>query len=288
MLGRVLELEVRVNGRSVREYQHGGQVWIEGRKGSEFVLRFRSQVAGRILVVPSVDGLSIMDGKKCSFDSSGYIIGPYGHIDVPGWRLDDTEVAKFIFGKKGGSYAAKSGLPLDVGVIGVAAFFEKVYVRTENSMVFGETFRGGPVRGGVLRGRKGVMTGAGAGGQSVCSTQFMNSGAVMDSMSSGATYDCDVPTTTATSGTAGTTTDWQQAVSQELGTEFGKKHSHGVVSVPFEKASSEPEETLSIRYDSRRNLRKRGVDLDPKPQAAYEPNAFPGEQRCKPPIGWRG
>jgi hypothetical protein len=125
MEGRILDLQVRVHGKAVREFQHDGKIYIEGRKGSEFTLRFRNKTGKRLLAVPSVDGLSVMDGENASFNSGGYILDPYEFMDVPGWRLDDESVAKFIFHKKGKSYAAKKGKPRNVGVIGVAAFLEK-------------------------------------------------------------------------------------------------------------------------------------------------------------------
>lgn len=117
-------LEVRVHGRPVREYYHQDQIWIEGRRGSDFTLRLSNRRMGRILMVPSIDGLSIMDGKSASYDDRGYIIDGRGFVDVPGWRLNDSEVATFRFSTPPNSYAAQKGQPSNVGVIGCAVFEE--------------------------------------------------------------------------------------------------------------------------------------------------------------------
>lgn len=279
MQGQVVSMEIRVHGKPVREYQHKGTRWIEGRKGSDFTLRFQNLTSRRILVVPSVDGLSIMDGETAiSDESSGYILAAYEHIDVPGWRLNNEDVAKFVFGKKGKSYAAKKGKPTDVGVIGVAAFYEKAYQRFT-----------GILRSSGMKGPSGQSRGMGPAIQSFnCSHSLApDSGrASLDSMhvepSSQAT--CQVETGTSTGRDAAL---FNQPVSQEIGTEFGGKVSHAVVEVPFEKASDTADEKLAIRYDSKRNLRRRGVDLDQKPRVAHEPNAFPGDEAgCKPPTDW--
>lgn len=287
MQGRTVEMEVRVHGNPVREYQHGrgafsaggGTTWIEGRKGSDFTLRFKNRTGKRLLVIPSVDGLSIMDGEKASSDSSGYILKGYEHIDVPGWRLNNESIAKFVFGKKGKSYAAKKGEPMDVGVIGVMTFFEKEYpknTRWLRSTMLGDSLMKGGGPGGQSRGA--------AGAQSFTSTHALD----QDKM--GATLDCNV------AGAAPgepllqpQSAYFNQPVSQEIGTEFGEQAQHLVVEVPFEKASETAEEKLSIRYDSKRNLRRRGVDFNQKPRVTKEPNAFPGDdQGCEPPAGWDG
>ena len=289
MQGNTVEMEIRVHGNPLREYQHKGQVWIEGRKGSDFTLRFKNRTGKRLLVIPSVDGLSIMDGEKASSDSSGYILKAYEFIDVPGWRLNNESIAKFVFGKKGKSYAATKGEPMDVGVIGVMTFFEKEY-RNErflrSTMLGDNLMKGGrPTRGGA----GGQSLGGGAGAQSFNSSCAapMDKGAVMDSMESHTTTTAEAVPSGAVRGPE--SAYFNQPVSQEIGTEFGEQAQHLVVEVPFEKASEKAEEKLAVRYDSKRNLRRRGVDLDQKPRVTKEPNAFPGDdQGCEPPTGWDG
>ena len=122
-------MEVLVNGQPVKEYPHlDGKTYIEGRRGSEFTLRIKNNIAERVLAVISVDGLSVMDGKTASFASGGYVLSPRNYIDIPGWRLDNREVARFFFSHLEASYAAQMDKPQNIGVIGCAIFREKVKV----------------------------------------------------------------------------------------------------------------------------------------------------------------
>lgn len=137
------EIEVLVHGRPAREYPLNGDIWLEGRLGSEFTLRFRNSTARRVEVVLSIDGLSVMNGQTASKDDRGYIVGPYQTADIPGWRLNDREVAKFFFGKLDEAYASKMGKPQNIGVIGAAVFTER-----QSMPLSTPVFRGGATRGG--------------------------------------------------------------------------------------------------------------------------------------------
>lgn len=66
-------------------------------------------------------------------------------------------------------------------------------------------------------------------------------------------------------------------VAQALGTGHGAREFSQVVSVPFERAQAQPDETIRIRYDSRENLVALGVIRLPKPR--YVPDPFPGNAR---------
>lgn len=256
-------LEVRVHGRPVRELYHNGEIWIEGRKGSDFTLRLSNRSYRQILMVPSIDGLSVMDGEEASFDDRGYIVAPHGFVDVPGWRLNDNEVAKFRFHKSGKSFAAKTGKSQNIGVIGCAVFQEKELTYTITTSHTPPHPR-----------RKYA---SGSGGQSIlrganvnCSTVQSNTGSQLDSFM------------VQSSSFVGASSE------PSLGTEFGKKSDHKVQRVLFERATNTPAEVITIRYGDRDELKRRGVDLSQKPQAAGPPSAFPAEDGCKPPAGWSG
>lgn len=122
--------EVLIKGKPVKTYISplDSQTYIEGRDGSEFTIRFRNPNNFRVLVIPSVDGLSIMSGDAASEHSSGYVLAPFETLDVSGWTVDQSTVAKFTFsGKKGASYAEKMGEDaFNKGVIGAIFIREKV------------------------------------------------------------------------------------------------------------------------------------------------------------------
>ena len=136
-----IELELIVDGRALREIDHKGRTYVEALDGKEFILRIRNRSGSRGAVVPTVDGLSAMDGKPGSVDSGGYILSHGDSIDIPGFRLNNEKVANFKFGVKGTSYASLKGEieAQNVGVIGVAAFHEK---HRRPILRMGDTHRG--------------------------------------------------------------------------------------------------------------------------------------------------
>lgn len=121
-----LELQVLVNDRPVREYGHQGRTYIEGKRGSRFTLKFRNNTAQRILAIPSIDGLSAVDGQPATGTSKGYIIPAYSSAEIKGWKQNLRETADFIFtDKSGSSYAAQTHGAQNCGVIAVKVFAEK-------------------------------------------------------------------------------------------------------------------------------------------------------------------
>jgi len=126
------ELSVAVpsnGGRTtkIREYGHNGLTYVEGRKGQPFVLHFKNNSAERVLAVPSIDGVSVVDGNEATGLSRGYIVEAYSSIDIKGWRTSMDEVAEFVFEGKDGSYAKKGDIAdsSNCGVIGCLVYEEK-------------------------------------------------------------------------------------------------------------------------------------------------------------------
>jgi hypothetical protein len=54
------------------------------------------------------------------------VFGPNQAYDITGWRKSNAEVAAFEFTAAPNSYAARTGRPANVGVIGVALFRERL------------------------------------------------------------------------------------------------------------------------------------------------------------------
>ncbi|MBP9819567.1 hypothetical protein KBC79_02400 [Candidatus Woesebacteria bacterium] len=53
------------------------------------------------------------------------MVHPYNHVDIPGWRLNNSEAAHFYFGTLPEAYASQMGKPQNIGVIGAAFYFER-------------------------------------------------------------------------------------------------------------------------------------------------------------------
>ncbi|MFI4936362.1 MAG: hypothetical protein ACHP7N_17265 [Caulobacterales bacterium] len=121
-----LKVVDRDTGQVLRMWRHDGRLFVAGRPGSRYALRVTNHTDGRVLVVLSVDGVNIVSGETAGYDQRGYIYSPHESYDLTGWRKSTTEVAAFTFAPLPQSYAARTGRPADVGVIGMAVFKEKV------------------------------------------------------------------------------------------------------------------------------------------------------------------
>lgn len=107
------------------QYPHRGRQYVEGLPGHRYAIELQNLTGQRVLVVVSVDGVNVISGQTASTGQSGYVLDPWQRMDVRGWRKDMSEVAEFNFTAHGNSYAARTGRPQNVGVIGLAAFRER-------------------------------------------------------------------------------------------------------------------------------------------------------------------
>jgi hypothetical protein len=286
------EFRVLVHGKPINEHHHKGDVFVEGRPGSEYTLEFRNNSMGRVLAVVSVDGLSVMDGEPAGFDSGGYIVEPCSKLLIPGWRLDNEEVARFCFSRKKRSYAKKSGKPKDIGVIGCAVFHEDLPAFTftvtepQREEHHHHHHYGWPYYPAFPR----VMwttVGEDNSGQTSPSSRLDYSANLGDVtvdaveanyLSVGSSYDAESASCAVKSE--------QPLDVQNVGTAFGKRDDHAVKSEEF-KHVEKPACILVVRYDDRAGLKARGVRMHKsRPRIAVP---FPKEQSgCKPPPGWQG
>src|SRR5215207_6187854 len=133
LAGQPAEVEVydRTNGRLLPIYWHAGERHIAGEPGHEYEIRVRNRTGGRLLAITSVDGVDVLSGRTASFNEGGYVLDPRGRLTVDGWRKNMGEVAAFYFTSLPDSYAARTGRPDNIGVIGVALFRERVSSREE-------------------------------------------------------------------------------------------------------------------------------------------------------------
>jgi hypothetical protein len=119
-----IEILDRKTGRVLPVYWHDGERHIAGEPGREYEIRLRNQGDGRLLAVTSVDGVNVITGRTAAPLGSGYVLDPWALVEIDGWRKSMEEVAAFYFTALPDSYAARTGRPDNVGVIGVALFSE--------------------------------------------------------------------------------------------------------------------------------------------------------------------
>ncbi|MEK7628014.1 MAG: hypothetical protein AAB421_01185 [Patescibacteria group bacterium] len=120
------ELTVLVAGKPAREYVNANYAdpFIEGLRSTDYELRISNRSNHRALAVIAVDGLSIIDGKLASSGGDGYVIGAQKTTTIPGWRLNNNEVAKFVFASQPEAYATQMKRGGNLGIIGAAFFLE--------------------------------------------------------------------------------------------------------------------------------------------------------------------
>jgi len=220
----------RSEGRSLPVYWHEGRAYVVGKPGNEYAVRIRNRQREDLLGVISVDGVNVITGQTAVAAQSGYVFAPYRQFDIAGWRKNLASTAAFYFTALPDSYAARTGRPDNVGVIGVA-FYRK---KAEPAPVA----QPAPFAPGQLS-RKEAASGAGAAAEA----QSAPRAAQRD---------------------------------DRLGTGHGRIEASQTRYAAFERASSEPAETVTVYYDSYPNLLARGIVPRQVSPHRPQPVPFPG------------
>jgi len=262
--GRLVQVDVydRVDGIDLPVYTADGRKYIVGEPGHEYAVRIRNCTGGRVLVVTGVDGVNVISGETATPSQSGYVLDPWGSVEISGWRKSFDQVAAFFFTDLGNSYAARTGRPDDVGVIGVAVFQEEAP----------------PIAWHHRRDRiaaaprvEGDSSSAGEG----------------NAPELGAPSASAPPRPQAARNESTRREEYSADAERlgKLGTGHGRREESRATWVRFERASSTPAEMVSLQYDRRENLAAMGV-LPPIPYALpRQPEPFPGEWSFAPDPG---
>jgi hypothetical protein len=120
-----VRLEDRTTGTLISQHAHGGRSYAVGEAGHRYAIRLVNRSGERVLAVVSVDGVNVVTGETANPAQSGYVLEAWGSVLIDGWRKSLSEVAAFHFTELPDSYAARTGRPDNVGVIGVAVFRER-------------------------------------------------------------------------------------------------------------------------------------------------------------------
>jgi hypothetical protein len=130
-IGSLLDINItnRDSGQQLQIYQHRGKMYVVGTPGEHYAISLRNTQGERLMGVISVDGVNVVSGETASPSQTGYVFSAYASSDITGWRKSQQQVAAFIFSEEGASYAARTGRPDNVGVIGVAVFREQQRIR---------------------------------------------------------------------------------------------------------------------------------------------------------------
>ena len=227
----------REAGEALVEYRHHGQRYVVGQPGDEYAIRIRNCSGQRLLAVLSVDGVNVVSGQSAAPDQAGYVLEPGGYVNIQGWRKDLDRTAAFYFSDPGDAYAARTGRPNDLGVIGVALFRElpveppQWLSRDRQSASPAAQERTGTAAAGAAKSNR------------------------------AAEADSSAP----------------NMGQPSLGTGHGRGEYSPVRQVEFRRASSAPDEVIAIRYERRETLVAMGVIPAPRYGLARRPpDPFPG------------
>src|SRR5512146_718944 len=131
--GSLVDVSVvdRDTGSIPPTHRHDGKLYIAGVPGHRYSVRLNNRTGARVLTVLSVDGVNAITGQTANPTQSGYVLDAFQSAEIEGWRKNMAEIAQFNFTALDNSYAARTGRPDNVGVIGVAVFREKLPVWRE-------------------------------------------------------------------------------------------------------------------------------------------------------------
>ena len=250
-VGSIVDVQIvdRARGAMLTTWRARGSTWVAGRPGDRYAVRLTNRSGGRVLVVLSVDGVNAVSGENAAVGQTGYVLAPYQTADITGWRKSYSEAAAFYFTALPDSYAARTGRPDNVGVIGAAVFRERV---PEPPL----------------------------GGWFAPSPPLAKDGAASPRME--AERRADAPAAAANSDSiaadksaAGRApSEYAQRDDRKLGTGHGEREYSPTTQTQFERASSSPSEIVQVRYDSVQNLMAAGIIPRPRP-IPRQPEAFP-------------
>ena len=232
-----VEIVDRDTGERVPIHWHQGRRYVAGTPGSRYAVAVRNRSGARVLAVIAVDGINAVSGETAAWDQRGYVLAPGQRYEIAGWRKSAERIAAFEFSALPDSYAARTGRPDHVGVIGVALFSEAVRTPPPPPLSLSQSAPPSPPAP-AARSEAPAAQGARAA-----------ESAAADSLAP------------------------KREERSRLGTGHGRSETSVVSFTEFERARPQPDQVISIWYDRRENLIALGVIPAPR---APQPQPFPG------------
>ena len=212
----------RATGETLPMYWQDGKWWVPGKPGRRYAVALTNRSGGRVLTVLSVDGVNVISGETAAPDQTGYVLSSGQFAQITGWRKDMSRVAAFEFTSLPNSYAARTGRPDNVGIIGVAVFRER------------------------MRNVPPPLSKEHRSRNEADSPPAPAAAASNDALGSAEARRAE------------------RAQESRIGTGHGRSEQSVTSYTDFERASSTPDEVITIHYDSRENLVAMGVIPTPR------------------------
>lgn len=260
----------RGTGERLTPWRHEGKLYVAGTPGERYAIELKSRHGERVLTVLSVDGVNVLTGQTAATLQSGYVIDGWQSYAINGWRKSMDDVAQFVFTALPDSYAARTGRPGNVGVIGVAVYRERAVPaqpiglapqpaspwRDESRTQAGDEAAPAPLaRKAENEASRERSATAGAIGEQRGEMRAEPRADRQESLADNA------------------------AKAMKLGTGHGQREHSPTRYTEFVRQSDTPDEIVTIYYDSRANLIARGIIRSPR---LAEPSPFPGSSGFVP------
>ncbi len=239
----LVDVQIRDMDRysTLESYFDRNQTYVAGRPGHRYAVVLQNQTGQRVLAVLSVDGVNAISGQTASASQTGYVLAPYQRMEIRGWRKNMQDVAQFRFTDLPDSYAARTGRPDNVGVIGVAVFRERAYQTYNN---YEEDYG---YRDDRYRDKSAPRNQSGASADAAAAPAAKSHRSIAESESR-----------------------------QELGTGHGERSYDPARSTTFERDSTYPNQVSKVFYDSYEALVDRGIIRQYRGRGRdSRPDAFP-------------
>lgn len=270
-IGSIADINVidRTTGQVLPVYTHQGRHYVAGRPGTRYAVRVYNKAGARVMAVMSVDGVNVVSGESAGIDQNGYVLSSWQRHDVAGWRKSQAQVAAFEFTALPNSYAARTGRPDNVGVIGVALFRERpvpVQIPAPAPRPYGGLGASGrdDSAGNAAKDQRAERAGP----------------ATAEAPAADAAPSARNSMEGVASGEARALSRVPAQPESKLGTGHGARENAWVNYTEFERAQATPDEVITIYYDSRDNLVAQGVI--PAPRMLPSPQPFP----VQPQVGF--
>jgi hypothetical protein len=229
------------DGNNLPRLPFQGRTYLEGQPGHRFSVSVQNLTGERVLAVVSVDGVNAISGQTAGASQAGYVLEPWQRAEIRGWRKSYSDVAEFYFTDLPDSYAARTGRPQNVGVIGVAAFRERQRPPVPYPVAPQISERESSYRDRA----------ADASGVAAASPSASRADSRYDSRGELA------------------------RAKQELGTGHGERRYDPVSQTSFEREAARPNQVVSLFYDSYASLAQQGIVPRYDRRQSEHPDAFP-------------
>ena len=275
-VGGIAEVTIidRSTGVALTPHLYRGEYWVAGKPGATYAIEISNHLDQRLLAVTAVDGVNVISGATAAWGQTGYVFNPGQDYRITGWRKSDREVAAFTFTAAPNSYAARTGRPANVGVIGVALFRERqpqeVYIPPAPQVSSPTT--------------------------APLATLTPPPPADVPASAPPPDFSTRLPDSLAREDYSGRATQSPKSASRsaepttipKLGTGHGEREYSYVTNTEFDRMQTQPDEVVRIRYDSLDNLIAMGIVAPFRP-AVPAANPFPDSAQQQyvpdPPAG---